>query len=100
MKLETDEKLISKIISRNVSSERNFWVRGIPIWIKSIILFYKYHSQGTNLYSGVLTNLGKIELPDPIRKKVDYFTISPPPPNKNLKINCGVIGYEDTLTFV
>ncbi|TLX71245.1 hypothetical protein E9993_20710 [Labilibacter sediminis] len=99
MKLDTDEKLISKIISRNVSGERNLLVRGIPIWLKSLILFYKYHSQGTNLYSGVLTNLGKIELPDPIRKKVDYFTISPPPPNKKLKINCGVIGYEDTLTL-
>ncbi|WP_430814033.1 hypothetical protein [Carboxylicivirga sp. RSCT41] len=99
MQLETDEKLISKIISRNVSSERNLIVRGIPIWLKSIILYYKYHSQGTNMYSGVLTNLGKVELPDPIRKKVDYFTISPPPPNKKLKINCGVIGYEDTLTL-
>ncbi|MCU4163849.1 hypothetical protein [Carboxylicivirga caseinilyticus] len=99
MQLETDEKLISKIISRNVGSERNLIVRGIPIWLKSIILYYKYHSQGTNMYSGVLTNLGKIELPDPIRHKVDYFTISPPPPNKRLKINCGVIGYEDKITL-
>ncbi len=99
MQLETDEKLISKIISRNVAGERNLIVRGIPIWLKSIILYYKYHSQGTNVYSGVLTNLGKVELPEPIRKRIDYFTISPPPPNKKLKINCGVIGYEDKLTL-
>lgn len=99
MQLETDEKLISKIISRNVGSERNFIVRGIPIWLKSLILYYKYYSQGTNMYSGVITNLGKIKLPDSIRHKIDHFAISPPPPNKKLKINCGVIGYEDTLTL-
>lgn len=99
MQLETDEKLISKIISRNVGSERNFFVRGIPIWLKSLVLRFKYYSKGTNQYSGVVTNLGRIKLPGPILNEVECFALTPPPPNKKLKINCGVVGYGDKLVL-
>jgi NRPS condensation-like uncharacterized protein len=99
MQLETDEKLISKIISRNVGGERNYFVRGIPIWIKSLILNLKFYTEGANQYSGVLTNMGKINLPESIQGKLDYFAVTPPPPNKKLKINCGVIGYGDKLVL-
>jgi NRPS condensation-like uncharacterized protein len=99
MRLETDEKLISKIISRNVGGERNIIVRGIPIWLKSFVLYVKYYSEGANQYSGVVTNLGKVELPETISNKIDYFIVTPPPPNKKLKINCGVVGYGDKLVL-
>jgi NRPS condensation-like uncharacterized protein len=99
MKLETDEKLINKIISRNVGSEKNFFVRGIPLFLKDLILYFKYYSQGANQYSGVVTNLGRIELPAEIEKHVDHFVFIPPPPNKKLKVNCGVIGFRDLLVI-
>lgn len=99
MKLETDEKLISKIISRNVRGEKKLLVRGIPIWLKSLVLYFKYYSEGTNQYSGVVTNLGKIDLPELITDKIDFFAMTPPPPNIKLKINCGVIGYGDKLVL-
>lgn len=99
MQLETDEKLVSKIISRNVGSEKRILVRGIPIWLKSLVLYFKYYSEGTNLYSGVITNLGKVDLPESIHNKVSFFAVLPPPPNKKLKINCGVIGYGDKLVL-
>lgn len=99
MQLETDEKLISKIISRNVGSEKKLLVRGIPLWLKSQILSFKYYSEGTNQYSGVVTNLGKIDLPESICEKVDYFAFTPPPPNRKLLLNCGVIGYADKLVL-
>ena len=99
MQLETDEKLISKIISRNVGGERNYFVRGIPIWIKSLILNLKFYTEGADQYSGVVTNLGKINMPETIQEKLDYFIITPPPPNKKLKINCGVIGFGDKLVL-
>jgi hypothetical protein len=99
MKLETDEKFISKIISRNVGSERNLFVRTIPIWIKSLILYMKFYKEGANQYSGVVTNLGKIDLPEAISDKIELFAVTPPPPNKKLKINCGVVGYQDKLVL-
>ncbi len=98
-KLETDEKLIHKNISRNVGSERKLFVRGIPLFLKSLILRMKYYSLGTNQYSGVLTNLGKIDLPDETGRLIDYFVMTPPPPNKKLKLNCGVAGFGDKLVL-
>jgi NRPS condensation-like uncharacterized protein len=98
-KLETDKKLINKNISRNVSSEKKLYVRGIPLFLKSLILRTKYYSLGTNQYSGVLTNLGKIDLPVETGKLVNYFVMTPPPPNKMLKINCGVAGFGDNLVL-
>ncbi len=99
IQLETDEKLINKNISRNVGSEKKLYVRGIPLFLKSLILRIKYYSLGTSQYSGVITNLGKIELPVETSKLIDYFVVTPPPPNKMLKITCGVIGFGDKLVL-
>jgi NRPS condensation-like uncharacterized protein len=98
-KLETEEKLINKNISRNVGSEKKLYVRGIPLFLKSLILRLKYYSLGTSQYSGVITNLGKIELPEETAGLIGYFIMTPPPPNKMLKINCGVAGFGEKLTL-
>jgi NRPS condensation-like uncharacterized protein len=97
--LETDKKLINKNISRNVGSEKKIYVRGIPLFLKSLILRIKYYSLGTSQYSGVITNLGKAELPPETSKLVDFFILKPPPPNKMLKISCGAIGFDDKLAL-
>lgn len=98
-KLETDEKLINKNISRNVGSERKLYIRGIPLFLKSLILRMKYYSLGTNQYSGVLTNLGKIDIPDSVSGLIDHFIMTAPPPNKVLKMNCGVAGFGSKLVL-
>ncbi|MCY1722631.1 hypothetical protein OU798_19935 [Prolixibacteraceae bacterium Z1-6] len=99
IKLETDEKLINKNISRNVGSEKKLYIRGIPLFLKSLVLRMKYYSLGTSQYSGVITNLGKIELPNEMCELVDYFIITPPPPNKMLKINCGVASFGNKMVL-
>jgi NRPS condensation-like uncharacterized protein len=97
--LEADEKLINKNISRNVGSEKKIYIRSIPLILKSLILRMKYYSLGTSQYSGVITNLGKIELPAATCKLVDYFILTPPPPNKMLKISCGIAGFGEKIAF-
>jgi NRPS condensation-like uncharacterized protein len=98
MQLETDKKLISKMISRNVSVERNAFVRSIPLVIKSLIIS-KLYTLGTRQYSGVVTNLGKVSLGSDVNALVDKFVFIPPPPNKVLKVNCAVVGFEDQLVL-
>jgi NRPS condensation-like uncharacterized protein len=98
-KLETDEKLIHKNISRNVGSEMKLYVRGIPLFMKSLILRVKYYSLGTSQYSGVITNLGKIEMPAETGEMIDHFVMTPPPPNKMLKISCGVSGFNNKMVL-
>lgn len=99
MHLETDEKLINKNISRNVGSEKNIYVRSIPLFIKSLILKMKFNSLGTSQYSGVVTNLGKVELPPETGDMINYFILTAPPPNRLLKISCAAIGFGDKLTL-
>lgn len=97
LQLETDKKLISKIISRNVGAERNILLKNTPLFIKSLILYLTYKIQGTSRYSGVITNLGKVSMHEEVDKFIDYFIFLPPPPNKTLKVNCGVIGFGNNL---
>lgn len=98
MKLETDKKLINKMISRNVGSERNILVKSIPLVVKSLILSRVY-KQGVRKYSGVITNLGKINFPPEINTLIKRFVFIPPPANKNLKVNCGVVGFNNHLVI-
>lgn len=98
MQLETNKKLIHKILSRNVGGERNLIVKRIPLFIKSFML-KTFYSLGTGRYSGVVTNLGKVEFPPEVSRLIDRFIFIPPPPSKKLKANCGVVGFENNITL-
>lgn len=98
LRLETDKKLIAKMLSRNVGGERNPFVRPIPLFIKKFI-FSTFYSFGTSRYSGVVTNLGKVDFPPEINRHIDHFIFIPPPPSKTLKVNCGIIGFDNKLVL-
>lgn len=98
MQLETDKKLINKMISRNVGSERNPFIKSIPLVVKSFILS-KVYMHGVSKYSGVITNMGKINFSPEINKLIKRFVFIPPPANKFLKVNCGVVGFDNNLVL-
>lgn len=98
MQLETDPKLINKEINRNVGSLNHPFIRRVPLFIKSFILS-KTYSIGVNRYSGVITNLGRISFAPEINTFIDHFKFIPPPPNKTLKVNCGIAGFGDKIAL-
>ncbi|HEX6890337.1 MAG TPA: hypothetical protein VF141_06585 [Chryseolinea sp.] len=98
IQLETDRKLVNKIIARNVGAERNFFLKNTPLFLKSLILYFTYSIAGTSQYSGVITNPGKVTL-GAADSLIDYFVFIPPPPNKTLKVNCGVLGFNGDLVM-
>ncbi len=98
MQLETDKKLISKMMARNVGGEKNPFIRGVPLFLKSLILSNLYKA-GTQKYSGVITNLGKVDFTPEVNNYIKRIVFIPPPANKILKVNCGVVGFENKLVL-
>jgi NRPS condensation-like uncharacterized protein len=98
MRLETDPKLINKEISRNVGSLNNDFVRRVPLFIKSFVLS-RFYAIGTGRYSGVVTNLGKIDISPAVNERIDHFRFIAPPPNRILKVNCGVVGFGNHIVL-
>ena len=99
MQLETDIKLVNKILSRNVGSERNLIVRAIPLVIKNPILRMNFKKMGCSQYTGVLSNLGGVTFPPSMMEHIESMMVVPPPPNKLTKVSCGIIGFNDRLAI-
>lgn len=99
MKLETDKKLINKILALNVGGERNLLVRSIPLFAKTFFVKMLALAMGSTQYSGVVSNMGAVDLPDQMAEHIDYLQFTPPPANKMLKLGCGVICLKDKLVI-
>jgi len=96
MKVEVDSRFINRQIARNVRGESHPLVRITPLGLKNVILSLAYKKFGDNLYSGFLTNLGKITLPEVMAGQVEEIRFVPPR-NPITKVNCGITGYKDNL---
>lgn len=95
MQLETDIKQIHRIITRNVHPERQWALRLAPRFLKDLVLYSKFFAEGANIQSGVLTNLGKIDLPEALQEQIDHFSFIAPPPNHKFKVNLAMVSFKD-----
>ena len=86
---------LSKKISLNVAFEKNIFVRFIPLFIKNIILRIIYNKSAKSSTS-VLSNLGKIDVPDEFEKYIDNFSILLDITEVE-PVKCGVCSYGDKL---
>jgi len=99
--LMADDKRLTKIISRNVSKEDNPVIRIIPLFIKGFFLRMAYNRLGISQYSGVLTNMGRIEVTPEGEQILSGMLVVPPPPHSRIKVSCGVasLGNNTIITF-
>ncbi len=97
MQLQTDKKLLSKVIARNVKPERNIFIRTAPIFIKDLVLSAAFKKHGVTKYSGVLTNVGIVRMPAEAREYIVRICMLPPPPVHNLKVSGGALSFNDRL---
>ncbi|NLP00600.1 MAG: hypothetical protein GX386_09985 [Clostridiaceae bacterium] len=95
---QTNEKAISKSLSRNVGGQRNWIIRVIPLIFKKLLMPFLYTRMGENLCSGTLSNLGLIRLPDKMANEVERvdFILGTNPINKT---GCAVCGFNDKLVI-
>lgn len=93
---QTNEKAISKYLSRNVGGQRNWLIRIIPLAFKKLLMPFLYTRMGENLCSGTMSNLGLVKLPEGMTKEIEQvdFILGTNPINKT---GCAVCGFEDKL---
>ncbi|MFW6214379.1 MAG: hypothetical protein ACOC45_00400 [Alkalispirochaetaceae bacterium] len=96
MRLDLNEKSIRQQISRNVGGERHPLIRALPLALKKLFAPIIYRAMGENLYSGSLSNLGVITMPDELAARVRRFEFIPGPGPIN-KTRATAVSFDGTL---
>ena len=96
MRVEVNDRYISQQISRNVRGEIHPIMRATPLLFKRVGGRLIYSRMGEKLYSGTITNLGRITMPEEFSEKIEKFGFlpAPGPANKN---SCAVVSFQDKL---
>ena len=88
---------LDNIMSYNVSNEKNWILRAVPLVIKNVVLKQVY-GMSAKATSATVTNIGNVELKEPYQKYVDNFSaILSMSKGQNMKGT--VCSYNGVLTF-
>lgn len=98
IRLLKSRKQLGRQIYRNVSSELNPFIRYLPLRLKDLLLSMFYSRLGEGLHSGVLSNLGRVDVPEPLQENLLslHFHINP---NRVMKKSCGVLSFRENLNI-
>ena len=96
MKEDLDLNKLDKIIDDNVSTEKNFFIKLAPLFLKNAIMKAVYARVGEVLQTVNLSNLGLVKLPHCISDHVKDVTFAITP-TFSCNHQTGVIGYNDNL---
>ncbi len=95
----TEEHLLT-MIEDNCSIAQNFVIRHVPRFFKDYVIRFMNNTTGSTQFSGTLSNLGAVKLPEEMKDKVDYFDFILGP-SSHEKCACSVASYKDkaAITF-
>ena len=96
LRLQVDRKELRRQIARNVRATRHPLLRALPLWLKDPLL--RLVRFGEAPYSGVLSNVGRIEVPASIAPEVVAFDVMLGP-NPRMKKTCAVLSFGDQLVI-
>lgn len=97
MRKELVAKRFQPFIGRNVRSEQAVFLAGMPHFIKSLAL-RTIHADAMRHETSVLSNLGKVILPEEIGSLIENIEFIPAAKPINRR-DCAVISYKDRLTI-
>jgi NRPS condensation-like uncharacterized protein len=97
MQMEAEGRELGRQITRNVGAELMPVIRITPLFIKNIFLGWVYRRLSDRIYSGVLSNLGKITVPEEMEEHIESFGFVLPP-SQGMKKCCSVIGFKNELS--
>lgn len=94
--LELTEKKMRRLMATNVSSEKSFLIKIVPLFIKNPIMKLVFNLVGERKSCLSLSNLGAVKLPEIMMPYVERMDFILGMQNTGV-YNCGVLSFGDTL---
>lgn len=96
---QMDEKIVKEkleeTISYNVSSEKKWYIRITPLFIKNMIMALIF-MRSSRAYTMTLSNLGQVKVKTELAPFIESFKVILGVSNRQ-KMKCGVIAFEDRM---
>jgi len=92
---ETDPRYFGRHIARNVGATRSLAFRMIPLFLKDLIFKFLFKFFGSSIYSGSISNIGPVRMPDWATDHIERFDFLPSPYID--KVNVGVLSWNGAL---
>ncbi|MHA1400607.1 MAG: hypothetical protein ACTSQE_09680 [Candidatus Heimdallarchaeaceae archaeon] len=96
MRTEVNDKYINQHIRRNVRAELHPLIRITPLFIKKLFGKLIYMHFGEKQYSGSLSNLGLVKMPEPLNEHILDFQFIPGS-NPVRKVSCAIGSFGDYM---
>ncbi len=97
MRYHLNEKLLRGDITTNAATQRNPFIRVVPLFIKDFVVRLFYTKVQDQNSSAGLTNMGALRVPESMKPYIERFDIYMGQPFSS-RTNCAVASFEDILT--
>ncbi len=98
MRYYINEKFLRGDITTNANTQRNPFIRVVPLFIKDFVVKMFYTRVQDRNSSAGLTNMGAIKVPENMKPHIERFDIYMGQPFSS-RTNCAIISFEDILTI-
>lgn len=98
MRYYVNEKFLRGDITTNAATQRNPFIRVVPLFIKDFVVKKFYAKVQDQNSSAGLTNMGALRLPEGIEPYIERFDICMGQPFSN-RTNCAIVSFGDVLTI-
>ena len=97
MRYYVNEKLLRGDITTNAATQRNPFIRVVPLFLKDIVVRTFYARVQDRNSSAGLTNMGVLKMPESMKPYIERCDIYMGQPFSR-RTNCAIISFEDVLT--
>ena len=98
MRYYVNEKFLRGDITTNAATQRNPFIRVVPLFIKDFVVKKFYAKVQDQNSSAGLTNMGAMRLPEGMEPYIERFDICMGQPFSN-RTNCAIVSFGDVLTI-
>lgn len=98
MRYNINEKFLQAKLNKNVSTQKNPFVRVAPLILKNLVVYLSYIRIGDMKATTTFTNPGIVEAPDEMKQHIDRFDVLLGQAFA-ARANCAVATFKDTMSI-